>query len=201
MSYLYFIDLFGTFVFAISGILTAVEKKFDVVGAFILGLVTAIGGGTLRDILIGATPVGWMTDFNYLLMVLIALPFCYFLRASIQKFRKGFFLFDTLGIAVFTLLGLNKTLSLGLSPAIAVLMGVTSAVVGGVLRDVLTNEVPLIFRKEIYALACLAGSVCFLLLQMLSPFELINISLSILMVIIIRILSVKRKWSVPFNPN
>jgi len=145
--------------------------------------------------------VGWMTDINYLLLVLLALPFCYFLRTSIQKFRKGFFLFDTLGIAVFTLLGLNKTLSLGLSPVIAVLMGVTSAVVGGVIRDVLTNEVPLIFRKEIYALACLAGSVCYLLLQLISPYEIVNISISILVVIVIRFFSVKKKWSVPFNPN
>ncbi|MCL4158827.1 UNVERIFIED_CONTAM: hypothetical protein GTU68_048936, partial [Idotea baltica] len=139
----------------------AVKNKFDLVGAVIIGLVTAVGGGTLRDILIGETPVGWMKDINYLIVIILAIPLCYFFSGSIQKLRKGIFLFDTIGIALFTILGLQKTLSVGLSPVVAVLMGIVSAVFGGVIRDVLTNEVPLIFRKEIYATACLVGALVY----------------------------------------
>lgn len=200
MSYLYALDLFGTFVFAISGILAAVERKFDIVGAFVLGLVTAIGGGTVRDLLLGATPVGWMLDLNYVLVVALAMPICYFFIKHIQRYRKSFFLFDTVGIGLFTILGLNKTLSLGLSPLIAILMGIVSAVFGGIIRDVLCNIEPLIFRREIYALACFAGALAYLGLAAISPFDYINISLSILVVIIIRALSVKNNWAVPFNP-
>lgn len=201
MSYLYFLDLFGTFVFAISGILAAVEKKFDVVGAFVLGLVTAIGGGSLRDMLIGATPVGWMQDINYILIIVLALPFCYFFKNRIVKFRKGFFLFDTIGIALFTILGLNKTLALGLSPLVAILMGIVSAVFGGILRDVLSNEVPLIFRREIYAMACFSGAIAYLGLMQLFAIEELSIVVSMLVVIAIRVFAVKRDWAVPFNPS
>ena len=166
MELLYYIDLLGTLVFAISGVLVAVEKKFDLVGAIIIGIVTAVGGGTLRDILIGETPVGWMKDLNYLYVIFAALPLCFYFQSAIQKLRKGVFLFDTIGIGLFTILGLQKTLGVGLSPFVAVMMGITSAVFGGVIRDVLTNEVPLIFRKEIYASACLAGALVFFIARL-----------------------------------
>lgn len=201
MELIYFIDLFGTLVFAISGVLAAVEKKFDLVGAFILGLVTAVGGGTLRDVLIGETPVGWMKDLNYLYVILIALPLCYYFKNTIQKLHKGVFLFDTIGIGLFTILGLQKTLGIGLSPIIAIMMGIVSAVFGGVIRDVLSNEVPLIFRKEIYASACLAGALVFLLLDYFFPNAFYNIICSILVVIIIRYLAVRKNWAIPFNPS
>ncbi len=201
MNLIYCIDLFGTLVFAISGVLIAVEKKFDLVGAIIIGIVTAVGGGTLRDILIGKTPVGWMKDLNYLYVIFAALPLCYFFQKPIQKLRKGIFLFDTIGIGLFTILGLQKTLDVGLSPIIALMMGIVSAVFGGVIRDVLTNEVPLIFRKEIYASACLAGGLVFLGLEYIAPALVYNIPVSILVVIIIRYLAVRRNWAVPFEPN
>jgi len=153
MDLIYAIDLMGTLVFAISGVITATEKKFDLVGATIIGLVTAIGGGTVRDVLIGETPVGWMKDLNYLLVIFLAIPLCFFFIHIIRKLRRSVFLFDTIGIGLFTILGLQKTLGMGLSPVVALLMGVVSAVFGGVIRDVLSNEVPLIFRKEIYASA------------------------------------------------
>lgn len=200
MELLYFIDLLGTLVFAISGVLAAVDKKFDLVGAFILGLVTAIGGGTLRDVLIGATPVGWMNDDNYLWIVLISIPICYFFKKSLLQFRKGLFLFDTIGIGLFTILGITKTLAVGLSPHIALLMGIVSAVFGGVIRDVLSNEVPLIFRKEIYASACLIGGLVYLFTRSITDADHYLIALPIFSVILIRILAVKRNWAVPFNP-
>jgi uncharacterized membrane protein YeiH len=208
MSLLYSIDLIGTFVFAISGVLTAVDKKFDVVGASVIGMVTAIGGGSLRDVLIGQTPVGWMRDTNYVLIIFAAMPVCYFFLQTILKLRRSIFLFDTIGIGLFTILGVQKTLSIGLSPVIAVLMGIVSAVFGGVIRDVLCNEVPLIFRKEVYATACLAGAVTYVTLNHFFARPMIEddvrffiVAISISVVIVIRILAVIKKWSLPFNPK
>ena len=197
---IYSIDLFGTFVFAISGVMAAVERKFDLVGAAIIGFVTAVGGGTLRDILIGQTPVGWMRDMNYIYVIFAALPFCFFFQRLILNLRKSLFIFDTIGIGLFTILGLQKTLGIGLSPIIALLMGIVSAVFGGVIRDVLSNEVPLIFRKEIYATACLMGGFVFLLLEKTTLATSYNMLLSILVVILIRYFAVSRNWSLPFKP-
>jgi uncharacterized membrane protein YeiH len=116
LDLIYSVDLLGTFVFAISGIMAAIEKKFDLFGAITLGFVTAVGGGTLRDMLIGRTPVGWMLDINYFLVIVSAMPICYFFSSRILRLRKGLFLFDTVGIGLFTVLGLQKTLDAGLSP-------------------------------------------------------------------------------------
>ena len=199
MNYILAIDYTGTFVFAISGVLAGVERKFDLFGVFILGFVTAVGGGTLRDLLIGSTPVGWMKAEIYIYIILSALPICYIWKDIILKMKKGIFLFDTIGIGLFTILGLQKTLALGLSPVIAVMMGVVSAVFGGVIRDVLSNQSPLIFSKEIYAFACLAGAVLFLLSSHFLSEEWAML-LSISTVIAIRILAIKRNWSLPYKP-
>jgi len=131
MNLIYVLDLIGTFVFAISGTLAAVEKRFDLFGAAVLAFVTAVGGGTLRDLLIGNTPVGWMRDLNYLLCIGLAIPLSFFFHTYIQRLRKTMFLFDTIGIGLFTILGLKTTLGIGLSPVIAVMMGTVSAVFGG----------------------------------------------------------------------
>lgn len=194
MDWIYVLNLVGVYVFAISGTLTAIYNKFDVVGATIIGFITALGGGTLRDVLIGETPVGWMQDTVSLWIILAAVITSYVFRQSIQKLRKGMFLFDTIGLGLFTILGLQKTLELGLSPVIAVLMGVVSAVFGGVIRDVLSNVVPLIFRSEIYASACVAGALVFLVLDGFSvPLEL-SMIVAMVVVFLIRYFAVKRKW-------
>lgn len=195
MEYFYFIDLAGTFVFAISGASAAADRKFDIFGTFILGLVTAVGGGTLRDVLIGSTPVGWMLDLNYLIVISVGVIASLIFPKGIMRLHRTMFLFDTIGIGLFTILGLQKTLSLGLSPIIAVMMGMVSAVFGGVIRDVLANEVPLIFRKEIYATACLVGGVIYLLLNQLIADDLFAVLFSITSVIVIRVLAVLRHWS------
>lgn len=197
MEFIYAIDLAGTFVFAISGTLTAAEKKFDLFGAAIIALITAVGGGTIRDLLIGSQPVGWMQNQDYLILIGLAVPFSFFLKKYILKLRRTMFLFDAIGIGLFTILGLQKTLAFGLSPVIAVMMGVVSAVFGGVLRDILCNEIPLIFRQEIYATACLAGAVLFLLMKKLGLDNDLNMLLTILLIIVIRVLAVKRKWKMP----
>jgi uncharacterized membrane protein YeiH len=195
MDTIYILDIIGTLVFAISGVLTAIDSDFDVVGSSIIGMVTAVGGGTLRDVLIGQTPVGWMTDLNYLWTIIAALVLSYLFKNKILKLRKSMFFFDTIGIGLFTILGLQKTLLVGLELPIAVLMGIVSAVFGGIIRDVLTNKVPLIFRKEIYASACLAGALVYLGLSKISDNLLINMFVSMFTVVVIRYLAVKNNWS------
>lgn len=199
MNWIYSIDLIGTFVFAISGVLAGVDKKFDLVGASVLGLVTAVGGGTLRDVLIGETPVGWMKDLNYIYVIFAALPLTYLFKNVILKFRRSMFLFDTIGIGLFTILGLQKTLNVGLSPVVALLMGSVSAVFGGVIRDVLSNEIPLIFRKEIYATACLVGGIVFLVLESFVKGSVYNMLIAMLVVIIIRYMAVRYQWSLKID--
>lgn len=195
------IDIAGTFVFAVSGIMVAIQKKFDLFGVIILAFVTAVGGGTLRDLMIGSTPVGWMESEIHVIAILSALPICYFLRAQLQKVRKTFLIFDTLGIGLFTILGIEKSLEIGLSPVVAVMMGIVSAVFGGVLRDVLSNDVPMIFRKEVYAFACFAGAISYLGLNYISESKEVNQLIAISVVIAIRLLSLRFKWSIPFNPK
>lgn len=195
MEFLYYLDLLGTFVFAVSGVMTAVDKEFDLVGSTVIGFTTGLGGGTLRDLLIGNSPVGWMENNTYILVVFMAVPVCYLFRKTILKLRKSIFLFDTIGIGLFTILGLQKTLAVGLSPIVALLMGIVSAVFGGIIRDVLSNEVPLIFRKEIYATACLIGGLVFIVAQQYIAIQLINTAMSIVTVILIRYLSIRNNWS------
>jgi len=162
----YYIDLIGTLVFAVSGALAASDKNMyrDIFGVTFTGFVTAVGGGTLRDMILGIRPT-WVVDGNYLIAitigVLIAISFKYY----ILKYRRTFFLFDTLGIALYTVVGVQKALLFDVAPLAAIIMGMFSAVMGGVIRDTLINEVPLIFKKEIYATACLSGGIGFCTLK------------------------------------
>jgi uncharacterized membrane protein YeiH len=192
------IDYAGTFVFAISGALAGMKRQFDIFGVFILALVTAIGGGTLRDVLIGSTPVGWMLNPIYLYIIFGAYLFAYLFQPHVRRLRRSMFLFDTIGIALYTILGLQKALDFGLSPIICILLGVVSATFGGVIRDVLSGEVPLIFRKEIYASACMAGGVLFLITDQLIG-EQVAMAVAIITVFIIRLLAVKHHWTLAFG--
>lgn len=200
MTFIYILELLGVLVFAISGVLTAVEKKFDIVGATIIGFVTAIGGGTVRDLLIGETPVGWLQDPYLLLVILCAVPLCFFFTPTIYKLRRGTFIFDTIGLGLFTVMGMEKALQSGLTPIFAILMGVVSAVFGGVIRDVLVNREPLIFREEIYASACLAGAVCNYGLSFIIDLPYLVMSISVTVVFLIRFFAVKRNWAIPYTP-
>jgi len=193
----YAIDIIGTFVFAISGVLTATKQKFDIFGAAVIAFVTAVGGGTLRDMLIGAQPVGWMQDENYLIVIGVAVPLTFFFRKYIQKLRRTMFLFDAVGIGLFTVLGLEKTLGVGLSPAVAVIMGTVSACFGGVVRDVLCNVQPLIFRGEIYATACLSGAILYLILKQTNLTPAVATVAVIIFITLLRIIAVRRHWRLP----
>lgn len=194
------IELCGTFAFAISGVTVASRNQLDLFGAVVVAFVTALGGGTLRDVLIGNTPVSWMLNKELILIVLLGIIAGLILRKQVGKWPRTYFIFDTVGIGLFSVMGVEQTLSHDLSPAIALIMGPVSAVFGGVLRDVLVNRVPLIFRKEIYASACLAGAGLYLGLMELNCMKEIAIVCSIGLVITIRRISVVRNWSLPM-PN
>lgn len=197
---IYILDLLGTLVFAISGVVAAVERKFDLVGAFFIGLVTALGGGTTRDVLMGSTPVSWMLEPQYLLMVVIAMLLCYLFFRSLSKMRRSLFIFDSIGLGLFSILGFQKALIADLSIPIALILAIVSSVFGGVLRDVLTNQVPLIFRKEIYALAALAGALLYWLGTLVTLNPALNAAIAIAVVVAIRSLAVSRGWQSPFLP-
>lgn len=194
---LYILDIVGTLVFAVSGTIAASERKMDPFGAAVIAFITAVGGGTIRDVLIGSVPVGWMLNLHYLYAIIAGILLTFFLKKQIMKLHKTMFLFDAIGIGLFTLLGLQKTLAAGLSPLVAVMMGTVSAVFGGVLRDIFSNRIPLIFRNEIYATACISGGLLFLLLKYLGIDELICILGAMVFVILLRILAVRFKWYLP----
>lgn len=199
MDIIYFFELLGTFVFAMSGMATAAEKKFDIFGGAIIAWATAVGGGTIRDIMIGRLPVGWMRDTNFLFAILAALPVVYFFRKAILRFPRTFLLFDSLGIGLYTVLGLEKTLALGLAPAVAVVMGAVSATFGGVLRDLLCNEVPLVFqpKTELYVTVCLLGGLFYVFLGLFGMDYRWKMIITIIVVFTIRMLAVRYNWKLP----
>lgn len=189
------IEILGTIAFAISGSLAAMNKKLDPFGVFVIAFVTAVGGGTLRDVLIGRTPVAWMTQLDYVYLIVAGYVLALIFRKKLDRFRISLFLFDTIGLGVFTLIGLQKGLETGLHPIICVALGTMTACFGGVIRDILCNEIPVIFRREIYATICMAGGILFFLLK---AFELDDNVLSIVVVavmITLRILAVRYRWS------
>ncbi len=197
MDLIYALDIIGTFAFAISGALVASAKKYDLFGVIIIAFVTAVGGGMIRDVLINYHPINWIGDLNYIWTILVAVLVVFLFKKRIAPLSKTMFLFDTIGIAVFTMLGTEKGLNFGLHPFIAAIMGVVSAVFGGVLRDVLTQQTPLIFKKEIYALACFIGAFVFLALYQIHAPHYIQYLGTIITVITIRLIAVKYKLELP----
>ncbi len=198
MSIQYILELFGTAFFAVSGALVANQKsKPDWFGVTFIGFITSIGGGSLRDILLGSYPLAWVRDVNLIYVIIGAIVLSSLFFNTFIKLRRTFFIFDTLGIAMFTILGTEKALQFHVNPVIAAIMGMFSAIMGGVMRDVLTNEIPVIFRKEIYATACLAGAICYIALNSLFADRTICTFVSVLLILVIRVLAVKYQLSLP----
>ncbi|WP_420601275.1 trimeric intracellular cation channel family protein [Flagellimonas sp.] len=185
------IDILGTVAFALSGVLVAMEKRLDLFGVLIIAFVTAIGGGTLRDLLIGNTPVVWMRDLTYVTTIFITVVFGILFVNQLKYLRKSLFLFDTIGIGLYTMVGVEKGIQAGLSPVMCVALGTMTASFGGVTRDILCNEIPVIFRKEIYATACIVGGFSYFLFVLLPIPEGYAYMAAIILVITLRILAVK----------
>lgn len=196
MKLILLIDILGTIAFAISGVLTALNKRLDPFGILIIAFVAAVGGGTLRDILIDAN-IAWMRNLTYVYVIFGATVFAVAFRKRLGYIRRSLFLFDTIGIALYTIVGVEKGIAAGFHPIICIALGTMTACFGGVLRDILCNEIPIIFRKEIYATACILGASAYFLL-LYSPLRedfIVVISGSIVM--IVRLLAVYFNLSLP----
>ncbi len=196
-SFLNIIDILGTIAFAVSGAFSAMERKLDPFGVVILAFVTAIGGGTLRDVLIGNTPVAWLRNDVTATVILATAFITLFFGRYVKQFQKTLFLFDALGLGVFTLIGMEKGLRMQLSPGICIALGTITACFGGVIRDVLLNNVPLIFQREIYASACILGGSLYLLMQKTGIPNDWNTIIAILVIVLIRIIAMRYKLMLP----
>ena len=193
-TFLLVIDILGTIAFAVSGAFMAMDKKLDPFGVLVIAFVTAIGGGTLRDILIGNLPVSWLQNSTTSIVILISAILTMLLGKYLKHFSTTLFLFDALGLGLFTIIGIKLGLAQGFSIGICMALGTITACFG-VVRDVLLNNIPLLFRKEIYALACIMGGGLFFILKFLNlNIELVNI-ISIVSIFTIRLLAVQFKLS------
>lgn len=194
--FLFIIEVIGTIAFAISGIRLAAYKHFDLFGAYTVGLVTAIGGGTLRDLLLNI-PVFWMQTWWYLAVTGLSLLTVVLFRRVLISHNKMLFIFDTVGLALFVVIGIQKSIAAGYPMWVAIIMGMITGSFGGVLRDILINEEPLFFRKDIYATACIAGGIAYWLTGLMHFNEIVSQSACAVVVIVLRMLALHYNWSLP----
>ena len=197
MDFLLTIEILGTFAFAVSGAFAAMERKLDPFGVIIISFVTAIGGGTIRDILIGDLPVSWLMNSTGISVIIVSALASLLFTPTLRKLSNLLLIFDAAGLGLFTLIGIEKGISHNFSPGICIALGTITGSFGGVLRDVLLTNVPMIFQKEIYASACiLGGSVYFLMVYLSVEIEITQVVV-IVLIVTIRLLAVRLKWSLP----
>ncbi len=181
------VELLGIIAFAFSGALAAMQKKLDVFGILVLTFVTAIGGGTLRDMMIGSLPVSWMKDLETIITLIICYLIALFFTKYIRRFHHTMFWLDTIGLAFFCVVAIAKAIAFGLHPIVAVAIGTISGCFGGIIRDVLLNEIPYVFRKDVYASACIAGGVVYFSLLKFIPDENLVSIIAGCVIIVIRV--------------
>jgi uncharacterized membrane protein YeiH len=196
-KFLELIDILGVATFAIAGAYAAMQKRLDVFGILIISFITALGGGTLRDVMIGDLPVSWMRDIDYCVIILAASTVAMVFNKYIRNFQTTLLIFDSLGLGFFTILGVKKGILFGFHPGICVALGTITGCFGGVIRDISLNNIPLIFQREIYATACIVGGIAYVLLLRLNMnndwIEVISISI----IFLIRIIAVAFKLTLP----
>ena len=195
-TFVQILDFIGTFAFAISGIRHAAAKHFDWFGGFVCGVVVAIGGGTIRDVMLGVTPF-WMTSPFYLICTALAQVFVIVFARSLKRLDNAWFVFDTLGLALFTIAGLQKTLDCGHPIWVAIIMGCITGSAGGVIRDILLNKEPLIFQKEIYAMASIAGGLLYWLLMATDVHPGLVSFITFVFICLVRLLAMRYHISLP----
>ncbi|MDO5571628.1 MAG: trimeric intracellular cation channel family protein [Bacteroidales bacterium] len=195
-TFVYIIEIIGTFAFAISGIRLASAKRFDWFGAYVVGLATAIGGGTIRDLLLNLTPF-WMTNSMYIIVTGIALLVVILFGKYLIRLHNTLFIFDTIGLGLFVVVGIQKSLMTEYPFWVAIIMGVLTGAAGGVIRDIFINEEPLIFRKDIYALACVVGGIAYYFSDKFGANYVVSQIICATFVIATRIIAVKYHLSLP----
>lgn len=191
------LEILGTASFAISGALAALNKRLDVFGVLIITFATAVGGGTIRDLMIGNTPVAWMKDQTAVRTIFISYVLTLLFQRHFKKLPLTLTIFDAIGLGLFTIVGLQRGLEAKLSPSICITLGMVTGCFGGVVRDVLLNEIPLVFRKDIYASASLLGGLLYFLFSAWEMFAPLATSLSILSVVLLRLAVVRFGWTLP----
>lgn len=196
MGFTDIIEYLGTIAFAVSGIRLAARKKFDLFGAFVVGFITAVGGGTIRDLLL-QREVFWLSSPSFLICTVLGMILVIAFRRWVVKFEYTFFIFDAVGLGLFAVTGIVITLQEGYSMLLAIIMGTVTGSIGGVMRDVLINEVPLIFREDIYAMACVLGGLIFAILTFFSVESITVQVITIVSIILIRVLVVKYHLKLP----
>lgn len=195
--FIFVIEMLGTVAFAISGIRLAAAKSFDWFGAYVVGLVTAIGGGTVRDVLLDI-PVFWMQSSSFLIVTFIALVTVIIFRRALVKGMRTVFIFDAIGLALFVVVGIEKTLITGYPMWVAIVMGIITGSFGGITRDILINEEPLFFRKDIYATACLAGGIVYWIAMVIPGLNILVSQIACATTVIgLRIAATYWNWSLP----
>ncbi|GAB4022458.1 trimeric intracellular cation channel family protein [Spirosoma migulaei] len=200
MTIWYLTDLIGVAVFAISGALSALSKKMypDLISLFFVGFLTAIGGGTLRDIIMGAYPIAWIRDPNYLIVISASVVTAILCRKWwLGKLQRPLLLFDTLGVGIYTILGMQKALSANVNEWAAMLLGVISALFGGVIRDVLVNDLPVIFSRQLHVTPCLAGAGLYLLGRSVHMEPNLNFLISAGLITVFRLMAIRKGWALP----
>ncbi|WP_394200033.1 trimeric intracellular cation channel family protein [Shewanella waksmanii] len=197
-QWIYFFDLCGTAVFALSGALAAGRHRMDPFGVIVLASVTAVGGGSIRDALLGTTPVFWIKDPNYIIVILATvLLTLIFVRKPKRVPQYTLPVADALGLALFTVIGAEKALSLGLTGMVAVIMGLITGVGGGIIRDLLCRQVPMILRTEIYATASIMGGICYTLTIYWGAADKVALLLALGTALAIRLAAIKWHLSLP----
>jgi len=196
-AYIDTLNLIGTAVFAISGALAAGAKKLDWFGVVVLGVIVAIGGGTIRDLVLGVSPVSWVEDLTPVYVAMVAALVTIVLGGWLVRLPTSMLVADAAGLAVFTVIGANKALALGFEPAVALVAGVLTGTFGGLIRDVLTGEIPLILRAEIYATASLAGAALYVVLAEIDPNAAVIVIAPMILTFLLRLAAVYWGWSLP----
>ena len=194
------LDMAGVFVFAVSGALTAATKKMDIFGFIVIALITAVGGGTLRDVILNV-PVFWLSQPTYVWITLSAAILTFLFTQAFHRGQNLFLWFDAIGLAVFCVLGAAKTFALTNDPFISVMMGVVSAVVGGMIRDIICNEIPLIFHSEVYATAAFAGAMVFIAFLIMGTSQPFAMLLGFLGAFGLRSAGILWGWALPKSPG
>ncbi|HYE54243.1 MAG TPA: trimeric intracellular cation channel family protein [Chitinophagaceae bacterium] len=191
------IDILGTIAFTVAGVSAAMQKRLDIFGILVIAFITALGGGTLRDVIIGDLPVVWIRDIRYPLIITAGTVAAIVFHRFLRNWRNTLLVFDALGLGLFTIVGLQKGIEHGFHPATNIALGTITGCFGGVIRDVILRNIPLIFQKEIYATACIVGGCSYFLLQLTSVNQGFIEMISISIIVVIRLLSVWLGWRLP----
>lgn len=193
----HFLEILSLISFAISGASAGIAKGYDIFGIFAISFITSTGGGMLRDILLGNFPISWMRNSTYSYIIIASTIFTIFLQKNVKYLNYTLFIFDSIGLGIFTVLGIEYGLRYGFNPFISILMGTINASFGGILRDILCHETPIIFNKEIYATICVFGGFLFFLLKYINISRNYLCPITIFAIFVTRIIVVKYKLKLP----